>query len=692
MASLTNRLNLLFIMLRPKFKLLAATTLIMLSAMLIFRNTGLYPTVFADEYTYSKFARLLPLDQVAIPGYLYLSVYSLTTFCGDGFLNCARLLNVIFFVAAAPFIYLIGVKLSSRRSAALIAGLALISPLSTYTAYFMPESLYFLSFWVFTYLLLKLNRESSLWSWLLLGAAFGVSALIKPHALFLSPAILIYLLLVQFQAIDGKFRNFNYSQFFGFLGSTIATKFIIGFFFAGNAGLTIFGSTYSSIASDALSITRILNLLKPAFESFQGHIYALTLLFSVSVAQLMVNLINIRSNKADSQLALNFSVYTALVFFCLIGVVTLFTASIAGSGPYESTARLHMRYYNFAFPLLLLVAAFQLTSLEKNSSLKQRLCIGIPTALLIIYLLSTEMRPYTPNFVDSPELRGFTSNIYGFYILGFGSLLSILSWIASARKGLRAYLFCFIPLSVITYTIFVHKDLMQSLKPTVFDRAGLFTKQYLTREELSKVLVVGTEAGGLFKALFHLDNPTAAVEAIGTGMGFDVAKMPSGKEWILLIGGDVILKEPVFQVPLNGFSLIRVSNSVNLDFKKSSWPGVVSDAKGLSSPEPWGTWSNDHVIRIEFSRPLPRSFKLRIIASAFGPNVGEAFVVEIGDQKVEFTLTEKKAEVQLDFDDVNQSNALKINVPSPTSPHAVGLGEDKRKLGIGLAQISVIAK
>ena len=54
---------------------------------LLIRNAGLYPSVFADEYTYSKLSRLLPLSESSIPGYLYLKLYSVTNSCGDGFLG-----------------------------------------------------------------------------------------------------------------------------------------------------------------------------------------------------------------------------------------------------------------------------------------------------------------------------------------------------------------------------------------------------------------------------------------------------------------------------------------------------------------------------------------------------------------------------------------------------------------------------
>ena len=121
---------------------------------LLFRNSGLYPVV-ADEAIYSKLSRLQPLADATIPGYLYLAIYRLTSICGDEFLGCARILNAIFFVAATPFIYLAARQVCTKTVASIVALLALLGPINSYTAYFMPEAPYFFSFWLLTWFILR---------------------------------------------------------------------------------------------------------------------------------------------------------------------------------------------------------------------------------------------------------------------------------------------------------------------------------------------------------------------------------------------------------------------------------------------------------------------------------------------------------------------------------------------------------
>src|SRR5690606_40512693 len=99
----------------------------------------MYPVVIVDEYTYSKGSRHMYFCDSFIPEYLFLSVYRATDLCGDAFLSCARLFNVFFYVSSLPFIYMIARRVTGERTSLLLCALVLLSPVSSYTAYFMPE-------------------------------------------------------------------------------------------------------------------------------------------------------------------------------------------------------------------------------------------------------------------------------------------------------------------------------------------------------------------------------------------------------------------------------------------------------------------------------------------------------------------------------------------------------------------------
>ena len=118
---------------------------------LILRNVGLYPWIFSDEYSYSQASRLIKAAASNTPLYIYYYVYRVTRHAGTAFLDAARLLNALFLVGAAPFIYQVARKVTSKWIAVLVAMLSLLAPINTYTAYFMPEAMYFFVFWWMTW-------------------------------------------------------------------------------------------------------------------------------------------------------------------------------------------------------------------------------------------------------------------------------------------------------------------------------------------------------------------------------------------------------------------------------------------------------------------------------------------------------------------------------------------------------------
>lgn len=127
-------------------------------------------------------------------------------------------------------------------------------------------------------------------------------------------------------------------------------------------------------------------------------------------------------------------------------------------------------------------------------------------------------------------------------------------------------------------------------------------------------------------------------------------------------------------------------------FKISDWLGVIKAEQGLSFVEPWGVWSQDATVKFEFSMPLPAKFELRLLAHAFGTNAGKEFVVQVGAQERRFTLgTGTEARV-LELDNPAGDRTLVIRVPSPVSPKELGMGQDERRLGIGIVEMRIVPK
>ena len=530
---------------------------------LTLRNLEMYPTVMADEYAYSKFSRLLPLADAIAPSYLYLAIYRATSICGDGFYDCAKIFNALFFVASAPFIYLTARRTCTRNSASIVALLALLGPINSYTAYYIPEALYFFSFWFLTWFILRLDHSSSSKSWCFGGLLLGLSALVKPHALFFLPAIAIYILYVS-RKKEGKWVLQAFKNASSFIVFSFLSKLLIGYFFAGRAGVTLFGPFYESVASSTPSdFQHYLKVLALFTESLKGHTLAICLMFGAPITIAINTSLNSIFSKTEIQSEQKISFYSLAVLVSLILVAALYTATtVANAGAaLESIARLHMRYYNFAFPLLLVIAASQLPLESVTSMYRLKAIIAFPIGIAILYAVYTRMTPYWPNFIDSPELRGFTRIKYAFYVFGGLSFFALASWVYSARFSARIFIYLFMPLAVAYSTTNINKDLRVRQKPDVFDEAGIFTKHYLSSEDLSKLVIVGSESIGLFRSLFYLDNPQSSQETIPKGSSYNLSKLPAGKEWILVIGDHSLSEKPFFQLPMDGFTLVRVTGT-----------------------------------------------------------------------------------------------------------------------------------
>jgi phosphoglycerol transferase len=385
----------------------------------------------------------------------------------------------------------------------------------------------------------------------------------------------------------------------------------------------------------------------------------------------------------------NFAFLSLVVILILICITALFTAMALGTGPYETPYRLHMRYYNFALPLFYIIA---LGSFSKaiNIDKYMRYIIGTIFIILSIYAIQTNLAPYSPTFVDGPEIFGIHANHGVFIVIGVLGIIALLSWIFFQRVGISQYFYVLLPLFVGVSSFNVWLELDKQKNQSLYDKAGIITKEYMAADDISKTIVVGSDLGNLFRTLFYLDNPKTSFNFIPENSTYDLSKLNSDKEWILLIGQHDLIGKSFYQIPLNGFSLINVSKIINLDFRVNNWP-IISRAKGLSSPESWGTWSNSSVVEFNFNFPLPEKFELHLVASAFGPNVGAEVSVKSGSITKKVTLSENGRLQVLLFENKEKSNSLVFVIPKATSPKDLGLGEDTRKLGIGFVQIKIVA-
>jgi len=648
---------------------------------LIFRNMGLYPTVFGDEHLYTKFSRLVPLSEAAYPNYIFFSIYQLTSYCGEGFLECARILNALFFVAAMPFIYSISRLVAGRGISTFVTALAVLGPNNSYTGYFMPESLYFLVFWIFSWYLLRQETPNKSGIWLIAGFIWGFLALVKPQAIFLFPAVILYIIYVFSREKIFSVGKLALSVIL-VIASALATKYGISYILAGASGLTLLGTEYGSLVEYGSS-RNYLQLLMVSLFSLQGHLMALSILYGLPLA-LMLTTVGQLAKSTPNDFLEKICVFSLLLLINLLCVTVLVTAAVAYSSPTELPSRLHIRYYSFMLPFLIITAAgfFKIKTVHLGYF---RYVVGGLIGLFALYGLIMSFAPYLRSSIDCPEIFWSSGNNIKLWVLGGLLILPLFLWLAVGRIGVRLYLLFSLPIVICVSSFNMAMVQRDKLARDVGEEAGIFAAEFLPKEDLGKMVIAGSHPLLLHRARYQTDNPEVTIMFTGIGEHVNPDELPEDRAWLLLIGNQVF-PEKYYQIQRRGFSLVSLKQDKVVDFKKSWWPGIISNASGLSYAESWGTCSDGDVVTLNFRTPLPGKFKVRLVAAALGHNVGKDFIAKSGETEIKFVLTDAIEEKNLYFDNARGDDTLKIIIPLPTAIRDY----DKRKLGMALFELEIL--
>jgi phosphoglycerol transferase len=665
--------------------LLAATCLLIF---LIARNCGLFPSVLADEWTYSEYSRLAPRSQAPVPSYLFFFLFGTTRFFGQGFLECARIYNACTFALALVFIYAVCRMCASHRLSLFIAILSVIGPINTYSAYFMPESTYYCAFWILTWFLLR-NIEKS--PWMLgggTGAILGLMAMIKFHAVFLLPGFAVFILLAWMtKAVSLTFKSALYTLLFTGL-AFVTVRYGGGYLLAGKAGLQLAGQGYSSIASPAGDPTHLSNFLSLGWQPLIGHLLALSFLLPVPLAAILcLDLKRPFSFPQPSDISLLLKLLGLSFLPPLLLITTVSTALFANGSPYDTTARLHLRYYNFIFPLFFIIAVCELRAPAGKRTARRRLVATLILAGAALVAVTVGLKQYAPNIVDSPELS-LSLNQPLLLLSGFLGVVSVLIWFYKKRIGAMLYLYLFLPFTVVTAAEFASYELATRRDATAYDDAGRFARLFLGRQT-SQLTIVGSELIGLYKALFNVDNPETTILQIPPGAPLELSQVPAGKNWVLVLGDHEPTSPPRYRISLWAYSLINFSGDNVIDFRNNGWPGILEKITGISDAEEFGRWTEGPAITMQFISPLPRRFRLVLKARAIGPNIDRPFKIEIGQQEKQFRLGSSLQSVDLPFETDGLEKTVRIDIPKPVSPKELWHAADERLLGAALEQISI---
>jgi len=647
-------------------------------------HIGLTPFVFADEWVYSAGARLGPLGKAEVPSYLYLWVMRATSSCGPGFLECARLLNTAFFCASLPFIYLVARRFCSTWVALIVATLSVLVGASWYTAAFMPESMYFFAFWCFTAAMLVGKRKLAGRHGLLVGAVLGAMTLVKVHAIFLIPAALVYFAACEWYA-NGRISWRRIGKYAGcLLLAFLVVRFGVGRMLAGKAAMSLFGPLYASQSMlDMAALKQTLH--DTAFLVF-GHAMVICILYAVPVYVVLTVPLGPTQRDEITSAQRELAIFTFLVLGSLVVVTAWFTARVHVVQFGQDLGRLHLRYYSFALPLLLVVVAARLRGDVRRASWPQMIA-AVLVASLALYGCLGQLQGFTPSPIDSPEIFGLTQTPGLLRALVFASVASLAVLMIGVRASSKVYLFAIAPLLIVTATWKVNQQVAQAHVPAAADRAGIVTK-LLLGPQTSRLAIVGSNIFDIYHARFAVDDADTEIFVSSEGHPLDPTAVMD-KDWFLLLNGQPSPVEAGVTLPLaDGATLVRVGNLQTADFRSSGNVDVQA-LDGFGTVEPFGRWTIQADAAVTMRHPLPRHFMLRLTARGFASNANAPITIRIGNEEKTAAFGSRMQDQSLEFHSDGSQTQIHLAIPHAQSPVALGQTNDPRRLGIALQQLRI---
>ncbi|MFC0166884.1 DUF7024 domain-containing protein [Pseudoduganella danionis] len=669
----------------PIAPVLAALSLLVLFV-LIWRNQAAYPLIFMDEWSYSSFARLQPLAQASVPSYLYLALFGLSSACGDAFLQCTRIGNALLVVAAVPFLYLTGRRYCSAPLAATLALLAVLAPFNSYTVYFMPEATYFFGFSVLSWAVLARHGQ---WPDLAVaalgGALLGALSLVKVHALFLTPALLAFIWYCGWRRTGWRALPLLLpASTVITVACLLAVKLTLGYLLAGPAGLSLLGSFYGGHANNSSGLAHLLPVLAAAWQSLQGHVLGLILMYAVPVAALLT-LACSRQQRQAVPGAAKLSLYTVLMLGAALAMTVAYTGSIASAAPGEGE-RMHLRYYDFVFPLILLSSAGLLAVPDTRRAV--RLAWAVPLALGLLLAQLWLPAHFHPSFIDGPELS------LPMRWLGWLQLPLLAMWVWRPRQALLGFLLVLTPLTCVVGELQTRNILSRAEQPSPYDLAGRYAHQTLSPQQRASLSIAGAEVPGIYRAMFHVDQADVGMVRLQPGAPLELTQAPGDSDWLLVVGEHAIPPQlSVFgQGP--GYTLLRLpARSKLLRSLNFNQPdrAILASASGLCDAEHWGSWTQGKQLDLQFTEALPQRLTIQLRGHAYGPNIGAPVVARVGNQErtFRFNAGDSEQDVTLQFDTDGQQRSLHLTIPHPTTPASVSQGNDSRALGLGLINLRI---
>ena len=160
---------------------------------------------------------------------------------------------------------------------------------------------------------------------------------------------------------------------------------------------------------------------------------------------------------------------------------------------------------------------------------------------------------------------------------------------------------------------------------------------------------------------------------------------------------DIKAKAAAFQARRAVLEAEQKKNQQRIDFAMPDFPAFIESVDGLSTPEPWGRWTDARfapALKLTFKEALPNTFLLELKGAVAGPLAGKKFKLQAGTQTIEFSLKEQDARrpqsVILRVAGAEDLRVLEIIPPETVVPKTADpANNDERQLALALVSLTI---
>ena len=674
----------------------------------LIRNLAVnYPLIFGDEGIFLIRAKYIGRPQMLagnelaawVPNSLYLWLNHSIFYLGANYAVGARLINVLFLVISLVILYGLASLFVSSRKAAFVALAVGVGPMSIYTAFVMPETMFMCAYFCLGFVLVRHIHDHPIYAGFLSGTVLGAASLIKPHGLLLIPVVLFALVILKLSVREWCRWATCAAAAGAVLGSAFAAIGLLNFLILGQFGFSL-GPTYRTLVSKSSAAWSI----SPILYVMGGHVALVLSLYAFPV--LVVATAFLRGSVVTSTLAARIKLKMLLIFTvssgCLLLITTSkFTVSVVGASPYEQLNRVHVRYYFFVLPLLLVLFPAVYERLDWTKTWVKNIfvsgCIAMCVfAAFCILVLDRRYNLYFPDFPD-----GFWFNMnpnIGRRVVLAGTCGTLLAY-AWRRMSPTVFLCAFGFVSLVG-NYYISRFVIQP--PTVTDRASAVFEKIIGRERLDAGTVFDTEPGDgeVYRLLFDL--PAAYDLKIVTNQDPIAADMlPEAQQWALVTSSRQVKFQYAESLIFGRYHLylrgtqpgtMTAARQTELAPSDGFLTGVCAGGQliGFQQPESWGVWSAEDPAKIILPREVRGRFSLILVSRALSKEQPQALQVQMDNDIKTVLLRADPATFRLDYDLPTPVQTILFRGITPKSPLQLGISADVRRLGFAIDKLDCV--